>query len=140
MIADRNKIKEVEKAKKSPRESVSIGTTHALENLCKLTSVHPVCPLLERVGTSQSVQTSQGFFCPQHFKSIVEGMPPIPQRKDVERLQGEPPQSWSIVPTTEVTCDINSVAQHPAAREILPAQTGASTVARHPAAREILPA
>jgi hypothetical protein len=40
----------------------------------------------------------------------------------------------------EVTFDINSVARHSAAREILPAQTGASTVARHPAAREILPA
>ncbi len=38
----------------------------------------------------------------------------------------------------EVTCDIDNMARHLAAREILPAQTGASTVAGHPAAREIL--
>jgi hypothetical protein len=67
-------------------------------------------------------------------------MPLAPQREDIERPPGEPPQSWSIVPAMEVTCDINSVAWHPAAREILPAQTWASTVAQHKAAREILPA
>jgi hypothetical protein len=138
MIADKKKRKEIEKAKKSHRESVSIGTTHALEILGKSTCVHPVCPLLKRVETSQSVQTSQSFLCPQHSESIEEGMQPTPQCEDIKQPPGEPPQSWSIVPTMEATCDINSVAWHPAAREILPAQTGASTEARHPAAREIL--
>ncbi len=93
MIANKQKIKEIEQTKKSCRESVSIGTTHALEIFGKSTCVHPVCPLFERVGTSQSVQTSQGFLCPQHSKSIEEGMPPPPQHKDVKRPRGEPPQS-----------------------------------------------
>jgi hypothetical protein len=44
VIADENKRKEIEKAKKSCRESVSIGTTHALGILGKSTCVHPVCP------------------------------------------------------------------------------------------------
>jgi hypothetical protein len=118
MIADKKKRKEIEKSKKSRRESVTIGTTHALETLGKSTCIHPVCPLLERVGTSQSVQISQGFLCPQHSKSIKEGMPPTSQRKDVKQPQGDPPRSWSIVPMMEVTCDINCVARHPAAREI----------------------
>jgi hypothetical protein len=117
VFADKNKRKEIEKAKKSCRESISIGTTHALEILSKSTCIHPVCPLLKRVRTSQSVQTSQGFLCPQHSKSIKEGIPPIPQRKDIKRPPGEPPQSWSIVPATEVICNIDSVARHPAARK-----------------------
>ncbi len=130
MIADKNKRNKIEKAKKSHRESVFIGTTHALEILGKSTCIHPVCPLLERVGTSQSVQTSQGFLCPPHSKSIKKGMPPTPQREDVKRPPGEPPQSWSIVSMTEVTCDIDSVVWHPAAREILQAQTGTNMVAQ----------
>ncbi len=121
MIADKNKRKRIEKAKKSRRDSISIGTTHALEILGKSTCVHPVCPLLKKVRMSQSVQTSQGFFCPQHSDSIEEGTPLPSQRKDVKWPPGEPPQSWSIVHTMEVICDINSVVRHPAAREILPA-------------------
>jgi hypothetical protein len=66
MIASKKIITEIEQAKMSRRESVSIGMTHALEILGESTCVHPVCPLLERVRTSQSVQTSQGFCCPQH--------------------------------------------------------------------------
>jgi hypothetical protein len=55
MIASKKIIKEIEQAKMSCRESVSIITTHALEIIGESTCVHPVCPLLERVGTSQSV-------------------------------------------------------------------------------------
>ncbi len=73
VIASKKKIKEIEQAKMSCRESVSVGTTHALEILGESTCVHPVCPLLERVGTSQSVQMSQGFRCPHHSESIEEG-------------------------------------------------------------------
>ncbi len=92
VIANKKKIKEIEQAKKSCRESVSIGTTHALEIFGESTCVHPVCPWIERVGTSQSVQTSQGFLCPQHSESIKKGMPPPPQHKDIKQPQGEPPQ------------------------------------------------
>ncbi len=93
MLANKKEIKEIEQAKKSRRESVSVSTTHALDILGESTCVQPVCPLLKRVRTSQSVQTSQGFLCPQHSVSIEEGMPPPPQHKDVEQPQGEPPQS-----------------------------------------------
>jgi hypothetical protein len=128
MIANKKKIKEIEQAKKSHRESVSVGTAHALEILGESTCVHPVCPLFERVGTSQSVQTSQGFLCPQHSESIKEGMPPPPQHEDVERPQGEPTQSWSIAPMMGVTSDLDGAERHPAAREVLPAQAGESRV------------
>ncbi len=97
VIANKKKMKEIEQAKKSCRESVSVSTTHALEILGESTCVHPVHPLLERVGKSQSVQTSQGFLCPQHSESIKEGMPPPPQHEDLERPQGESPQSWCLI-------------------------------------------
>jgi hypothetical protein len=93
VIANKKKIKEIEQAKKSCRESVSVGMTHALEILGESICVHPVCLLFKRVGTSQSVQTSWGFLCPQHSKSIEKGMPPPPQHKYVKQPQGEPPQS-----------------------------------------------
>jgi hypothetical protein len=128
LIANKKKIKEIEQVKKSCKESVSVGTTHALEILGESTCVHPVCPLLERVGTSQSVQMSQGFLCPQHSEPIEEGMPPPPQHEDVERPQGEPPQSWSIACRMGVTSDLDSAEQHPAAREVIPAQAGESRV------------
>ncbi len=85
MIASKKIIKEIEKAKMSRRESVSVGMTHALEILGESTCVHPVCPLLKRVGTSQSVQMSQGFHCLQQSESIKEGMPPPPQHKNVKQ-------------------------------------------------------
>ncbi len=50
VIASKKKIKEIEQAKMSCRKSVSVGTTHALEILGESTCVHPVCPLLERLG------------------------------------------------------------------------------------------
>jgi hypothetical protein len=88
MIANKKIIKEIKQAKKSCRESVSVGTTHALDILGESTCVHPVCPLLERVRTSQSVQMSQSFLCPQHSESIEEGMPPPPQHEDIKQPQG----------------------------------------------------
>jgi hypothetical protein len=112
----------------SRRESVSIGTTHALKILGESTCVRPVCPLLERVGTSQSVQTSQGFHCPQHSESIKEGMPPPPQHKNIKRAQREPPHSQSSPPMMRATSDLDSTEQYPAAREVLPAQAGESRV------------
>ncbi len=128
MIANKKKIKEIEQAKKSCRESVSIGMTHALEILGESTCVHPICPLLERVGTSQSVQRSQGFLHPHHSASIKEGMPPPPQHEDVEWPQKEPPQIWSIAPMMRATSDLDSAEWYPAAREVLPAQAGESRV------------
>ena len=92
VIASKKIIKEIEQAKISCRESVSVGMTHALEILSESTCVHPVCPLLERVRISQSVQTSQVFRCPQHSEFIQEGMPPPSQHKNVKQPQGEPPQ------------------------------------------------
>ena len=89
MIASKKIIKEIEQVKMSCRESVLVGMTHALDVLGESTCVHPVCPLLKRVETSQSVQTSQGFRCPQHSESIEEGLPPPPQHKNVKRPQEE---------------------------------------------------
>jgi hypothetical protein len=128
VIASKKKIKEIEQVKMSFRESLSIGTTHALKILGESTCVHPVCPLLERVRTSQSVQTSQGFCCPQHSESIEEGMPPPPQHKNIERPQGEPPRSWSSPPMMKATSDLDSAEWYPVAREVLPAQAGESRV------------
>ncbi len=128
MIASRKIIKEIEQAKMSHTESVSVGLTHALEILGESTCVHPVCPLLKRVGTSQSFQKSQGFRCPQYSESIEEGMPPPPQHENVERPQGEPPQSWSSPPMMRATSDLDSAEQYPPAREVLPAQAGESRV------------
>jgi hypothetical protein len=121
MIANKKKIKEIEQAKKSCRESIIVGTTHDLEILGESTCVHLVCPLLEGVGT-------QGFLCPQHSESIEEVMPLPPQHENVERPQGEPPQSWSIAPMMGATSDLDSAEWHPAAREVLPAQAGESRV------------
>ncbi len=128
MIASKKIIKEIEQAKMFCRESVSIGMTHALEILGESTCVHPVCHLLKRVGTNQSVQMSQGFSCPQHSESIEEGMPPPPQHKNVKWPQGEPPQSWSSPPMMRATSDLDSAEWYPAAREVLPAQAGESRV------------
>jgi hypothetical protein len=128
VIANKKKLKEIEQAKTSCRESVSVDTTHALEILGELTCVHPVCPLLERVGTSQSVQTSQGFLCPQHSESIEEGVSPPPQHKNVKQPQGEPPQSWSSAPVMRATFDLDSAEWYSAAREVLPTQAGESRV------------
>ncbi len=128
MIASKKIIKKIEKVKMSCRESVSVGTTHALEILGESTCVHPVCPLLKRVGTSQSVQMTQGFHCPQHSESIKEGMPPPPQQENVKWPQGEPPQSWSSPPMMKATSDLDSAERYPAAREVLPAQAGESRV------------
>jgi hypothetical protein len=47
MIASKKIVTEIEQAKMSCRESVSVGTTHALEILGESTCVHPVCPLLK---------------------------------------------------------------------------------------------
>ncbi len=47
MIASKKIITEIEQAKMSCRESVSVGTTHALEILGESTCVHPVCSLLK---------------------------------------------------------------------------------------------
>ncbi len=124
MIANKSKIKEIEQAKKTCKESVSIGTTHALEIFGKSTHVHPICPLLERVGTSQSVQTSQGFLCPQHSESIDKGVLPPRQHKEVGQPLREPPDSWSNVTTTGGGCEPNRAEQHPAASKSLPAQEG----------------
>ncbi len=128
MIASKKIIKEIEQAKMSCRESVFVGTTHALEILGESTCVHPVCPLLERVKTSQSVQMSQGFCCPQHSESIKEGMPPPPQHENVKRPQGEPPQSWNSSPMMRATSDLDSTKRYPAARKVLPAQARESRV------------
>jgi hypothetical protein len=46
MIASKKKIKDMEQVKMSRRESVSVGTTHALDILGESTCAHPVCPLL----------------------------------------------------------------------------------------------
>jgi hypothetical protein len=62
VIANKKKIKEIEQAKKSHRESVSIGTTHALEILGESTCVHPFCPLLERVGTTSQFRQVRASF------------------------------------------------------------------------------
>jgi hypothetical protein len=43
----------------SHRENVSVGMTYALEILGQSTCVHPVCPLLKRVGTSVSSDKSR---------------------------------------------------------------------------------
>ncbi len=126
MIASKNKIKEIEQAKMSCRESVSIGTTHALEILGESTCVHHVCPLLGRVRTSQSVQMSQGFRCPQHSESIEEGMPPPPQHENVKKPQGELLLSWSSPPMMRANSDLDSADWYPATREVLPAQAGES--------------
>ncbi len=128
MIASKKIIIEIEQAKMSRRESVFVGTTHALEILGESTCVHPVCPLLKRVGTSQSVQTSQGFRCPQHSESIEEGMTPPPQHKNVKWPQGESPRSWSSPPMMRATSDLDSAERYPAAREVLPAQAEESRV------------
>ncbi len=76
----------------------------------------------ERVETSQSVQISPGINCPQHSESTKESMPPPPQHMEVERPTGEPPQSWSNVPTINGSTDIDSAEQHTTAKENLPAQ------------------
>jgi hypothetical protein len=91
MIASKYEGKELELEKKSCKESVSIGTAHALEILGDSTRVHPVCPLCEKGRMSLSVQTSQGFICLRHSESTNKGMPPPPQHKDVKRPPREPP-------------------------------------------------
>ncbi len=120
-IANKYEGKELELEKKSCNESISIGIAHMLEILGESNRVHPVCPLCERGRTSLSVQTSQVFICPKHSESTNKGMPPPPQHKDVEGPHGEPPRSWSIVPMMGGTSNLDSVEQHPTAKESLPA-------------------
>jgi hypothetical protein len=120
IIATKDIIRQIKLARKSHKRSVSIGTTHALDILGK--SSCAICPLHERVETSQSAQTSPGINCPQYSESTKESMPPPPQHTKVERPTGELPQSWSNVPTINGSTDIDSAEQHTTAKENLPAQ------------------
>jgi hypothetical protein len=79
---------------------------------------------------------SQGFICPRHSESTNKGMPPPPQHKDIEQPPGEPPRSWSIVPTMGDTSNLDSVEQHPAAKKRLPDQAKASTVEEQRSSRK----
>jgi hypothetical protein len=123
IIATRDKIREIKLAKKSQKNSVSIGTTHALEILGKSSSAKPVCPLHERVETSQPVQTSSGFIRPKHSESTNKGMPTQPQHTVVKQSIGEPPRSWSAAQMTNRNSDINSAERNTTANENLPALT-----------------
>jgi hypothetical protein len=58
-LAKRNERKETELEKKSCKESVSIGTSHALKIIGESTRVHPVCPLCERQGEPVSPDESR---------------------------------------------------------------------------------
>jgi hypothetical protein len=122
VIANRYKIKEIEQAKKSCKESVSIGTNHAPEILSESDCTKPVYPLRERVAMSLSARMSQGMICPLHSKFINRGMPLPPQLKEVTRPPREPSLSWSTDTTTNRAHGIGSVKQHPTARVTLPAQ------------------
>jgi hypothetical protein len=63
-------------------------------------------------------------------------MPPPPQHKDIKGPPGEPPQSWSIVPTTGGTSNLDSVEQRPAEKESLPAQARARIVEEQQSSRK----
>ncbi len=122
MIANKYNIKEIKQAKKSHKESVLIGTNHALEILGESDCTKSFCSMCERVATSPSAQMSQGTILPLHSVFTNRGMPPPPQPKEVKRPPEVPPLSWSTDPMTYRAPDIDSVEQHPTARVTLPAR------------------
>jgi hypothetical protein len=136
VIANKYEGKELELEKKSCKESVSIGMAHALEIISESTHVHPVRPLCERGRISLSVQTSQGFICPRHSESTNKSMSPPTQHKDVKQPPGEPPRPWSVIPMRGGTSNLDSVEQHPTAKECLPAQAKTSTVEKQRSSRK----
>jgi hypothetical protein len=128
VIATKDKIREIKLEKKSQKNSVSIGTTHALEIFCKSSSAQLVYSLHERVETSQTVQKSSGFICPKHSESTNECMPPLPQHTVIKQPIKEPPRSWSAAPITNRNSGIDSAEQNTTANKNLPAQTWENTV------------
>ena len=63
---DKNKIKELELAKMSRRESTAIGTLHAFDILGEYLHANSVLPFLERVETGPTLQTGHSLIIPQH--------------------------------------------------------------------------
>jgi hypothetical protein len=100
---DKNKIKELELAKMSCRESTAIGTLHAFDIIGEYLHANSVLPFLERVGTGPTLQTGHSLIVLQHSEPIEEDavQPPLPRPTDVVRPAGESPYSWNLVPSRE---------------------------------------
>jgi hypothetical protein len=133
---DKNKIKELELAKMSCRESTAIGTSHAFDILGEYLHANSVLPFLERVGTGPTLQTGHSLIVPQHSEPIEEGavQPPLPRPMDVVRPAGEPPHSWNLVPSLEGASCKDSAALSKVNITCPPAQSGARVVAWQQAA------
>jgi hypothetical protein len=133
---DKNKIKELELAKMSHRESTAIGTSHAFDILGEYLHANSVSPFLKIVGTGPTLQTSHSLIVPQHSEPIEEGVvqPPLPKPTDVVRPAGEPPHSWNLVPSTEGASCKDGTALSQVNITCPPAQSGARVVARQQAA------
>ncbi len=78
IIIDKNKLKELELAKMSCRESAAIGTSHAFDILGEYLNAKYVSPFLERVGTCPMVQSGHSLIIQQHSEPTKQGEPQPP--------------------------------------------------------------
>jgi hypothetical protein len=67
---DKNKIKELELAKMSRRESTAIGTSHAFDILGEYLHTNSVLLFLEGVGIGPTLQTGHSLIIPQPSEPI----------------------------------------------------------------------
>ncbi len=81
VIATKDKIRQIELAKKSQTRNAVIGTTHALDILGELSSVN--CPLHKKEGIGWSAQTGPCNKSPQYSEAEKGRMPPPTQHTEV---------------------------------------------------------